>query len=486
MSSQRLRRWSATVTAAVTALPTALLATVLVTAPAQAADAAAPDGPVLNFHVARPEVGLPQPADGVDPAQIGWSLSGDADGGTAEDVVVGVDVSGIASFADFRGASCAGTRCFWPAKDIAPDGDAGGLLDVFAKPDAPLGTTGTARLFATSSNATVVETTVRVTVGTVELSVNWLPDTDSAVPGSTLDAPITVSNAGSLPARGAILRLVTTPGLGFAQRFANCAYGTTGDEVPGQTLGEAVCHLGPVEPGKRYRLSTAVGLDVKRTALFEFLHYRITPASASAPTRTAASASVPASAPVPTAASVLSAPNGAAHRPVLSLVPDGSAPPSGSEPEHVRWIVNAVNTADIAVTGDTVRAEPGDEVTLTAKVRNGGPASVNLLTSDDHLAVLVDIPEGTTAVRLPKRCGVWTGGGMGEPAPGARQYVCTIGRPFDVGQVASLPFTVRVDADAPAATSGDVRSMTVWGGKTAYDPNEDNNTDAFTVLAKRA
>lgn len=485
MSSHSRRRWSA----APTALAVALLGAVLVGAPAQAspseparADApgtlGAQDGPVLNLTVTRDEVGLPQPADKTDPPQISWGLAGDADGGTAKDVVVRIDVSGISSFADVDGVVCPGDVCAWPARDIAPDGFAGGILDMNAKPDAPLGTTGMARLYATSSNANVVETTVKVTVGAVGLVVNKIPRTDTAEPGTPLDAPITIANTGSLTAQGVELRLATTQGLGFAQRFANCTYGTTDDIAAafGRTLDDAVCRIStPVEPGKRYRLSTSVGIDVKKTALFEFLDYRATPLAVAVPT-TAGSGSG------------RSGGSGGSDGsgPVLALVPDGGAPPSAAATDHELWIINAANTADLAVTGDTATADPGDSVTLTAKVRNDGPASFDLLTSDDRIGLLVDIPQGTTAVKVPEHCGPWTGGGMGEPELGAPQYLCAIGSPFQVGEVATLPFTVTVGKDASATTSGDVRHMSVNGGELAFDTNKANDTAQFTVRVKDA
>ncbi|MFE2844504.1 LPXTG cell wall anchor domain-containing protein [Streptomyces scopuliridis] len=481
MSLPNRRRWSATPAA----VAVVLLGAVLVGTPAQAdpsrpsqpaaeanqpppaaqanrPQAAQADRPVLKFHVVRNEVGLPQPAES-DPPQISWGVPGDPDGGTAKDVVVKIDVSGISAFTDVRGAGgCPDDVCAWPVTDIAPDGWAGGVLDMSAKPGAALGTTGTARVYATSSNATVIDTTVKVTVGAVALVVSRLPQTDTAEPGSTLDAPITVANNGSLTAEGVELRLDTSHELGFAQRFSNCVYGTT--DLPsgnGRTLPEAVCRIStPVEPGKRYRLSTSVGFDVKKTALFEFVDYRVTPLAATVPT---------------------SAKSGNGSGPVLALVPDGGAPPSGSLTDWWRWIVNAANTADLDVTGDTVTADPGDTVTLAAEIRNDGPASVDLITTDGQLSLLVDIPKGTTAVKVPERCRLWKGDGTSEPDPDAPAYICWIGSPFPVGKVATLPFVLKVGKDAPATTRGVVRHMSEYGAELTYDTNKANNKAFFTV-----
>ncbi|MFE4060876.1 hypothetical protein ACFXP3_32050 [Streptomyces sp. NPDC059096] len=456
------RRFGASAAIAVT-----LLAVGLVGAPAQAepsGGSAAQSGPELNFTVTRDKIRLPQPlVYPDDPAQISWGLPGDPDGGTARDVVVTLDVSGISAFADFSGISCSDDLCSWPVRDIEADGFSGGLLEVMAKPDAPLGTTGTARLTATSSNGTIAPLTVQVTVGTMDLVVNRLPQKNGAQPGSSLEAPITVANMGSMTSPGVELTLTTTQGLDFAPRFANCAYGTT-DDFPyghGRTLDSAVCRVDtPLEPGKRYRLSAPVGVDVKGTALFEFLDYRVKPP---ADTVTTAGDSRDAGAPV------------------LTLVQDGAAPPPGTVTEQAMWMINAANTADLAVTGDSAAAGPGTEVTLTAKLRNDGPATFDLLTSDDQIGLLVDIPEGTTAVRVPERCRPWNGLGTDDPRPGAPQYLCEFRGPFPVGRSVDLPFTLRVAEDAPATTGATMRTMSVNGGELTFDTHKANNTAEFTV-----
>ncbi|MFC9428847.1 hypothetical protein [Streptomyces sp. NPDC056987] len=467
--------------AALTAIAVALLGVGLGGAPAQAepsGSSAARYGPELNFTVSRDKVDVPQPlVYPGDPAQISWGLPGDPDGGTAKDVVVTIDVSGISAFADVKGISCRENLCSWPVRDIEADGFAGGVMEVLAKPDAPLGTTGTARLTATSSNATIAPLTVQVTVGTMELVVNRLPQKDGAEPGTSLAAPITVANMGSLTSPGVELKLTTTQGLGFAPRFANCAYGTS-DDLPsghGRTLESAVCRIGtPVEPGKRYRLSAPVGLDVKGTALFDFLDYRVKPPADAV--RTAADPR--------DGGSKGSGPSGEA--PVLTLVPDGEAPAPGTVTEQGMWMINAANTADLAVTGDSATAEagPGTEVTLTAKLRNDGPATFDLLTSDAQIGLLVDIPQGTTAVKVPERCRPWNGLGTDDPRPGAPQYLCAFRSPFAVGQAVDMPFTLRVTEDAPATTRATMRTMSVYGGELTFDTHQANNTAQFTVRVK--
>ncbi|MFD6427055.1 hypothetical protein [Streptomyces sp. NPDC060198] len=449
MSSVRPRGWPAALTAAAVTLLPAVVA---------APTAHAEDAPALTLVANHSKVGLPQPAVRGDSSQIGWGMAGEDGGSTAKDVVVKVDVSDISGFADITGLSCVDDICSWPSRNISPGESTGGIVDVNAKPGAALGTTGTARLFATSSNAIITETTVELTVGAVDLGIARIPDTKDAAPGSTLAAPITVSNSGSLTADAVTLSLAATPGLGFAQKFSNCTYGKSTDipSAHGHALDTAVCHLTtPVEPGKAYRLSSEVGIGVEPTALYEFVDYQVEAVSSS----------------VPKAA--------ATDGPVLSLVEDGTPPVVRTD--HAQWRIDADNTADIALTGSTANAAPGDETVLTAKVRNNGPATFNLLNSDAQVGVLVEIPKGTTAVKIPTECDVWTGGGMGEHTLGAREYMCEVESPFTVGETVELPFTVKVEQDAPATTSGDVGVTTVWGGELGADRDKANDTAKFTV-----
>jgi LPXTG-motif cell wall-anchored protein len=445
MSQRTWRRWAATLAAtAVTLLGGAL----------GGAAAHADGGPTFQLNAS--DVGLAVPSDG--DGQISWGL--DTKGATIHDVKITVDLTGISAFADSRDSFCVDGLCTWDPTDVGPNGT-GGVLDIAPKAGAALGTKGTAVITGTSSDATILKEDVTVTVGAVDLLVDGIKRIDDATPGSTLTAPITLANTGSLTASQVDYRFVISPGLAFAQRFSNCDYGTTSDDANsgGQTVEDAVCHLStPVEPGQKYQLSTPLKLKVKNSALFEFLSYQPTTISTAVPS------------------SVQRDDSGS----VLSLVADGKAPVTGQEQSE--WIVNATNTADIAVTGDTATAAPGSEVTLTAKIGNLGPASVGLFTTDTQLSLLVDIPKGTAATKVPAACGPYAAGaGKGRPKLGAPQYICDLDRPFNAGHSEKLDFTVKVDADAPATTTSAVQPLLAFGGKPPYDTDKANSTGHFTV-----
>jgi LPXTG-motif cell wall-anchored protein len=443
MRNRTWRRWAAATAAAAAAL----LGGALTAVPAHA-----DTGPTLQLTATNP-VGLAVPPD--DEGQISWGL--DTQGDTIHDVSVTVDITGISSFADTSDGYCTAGLCTFTHDEVDGHGT-GGIVDIKAKSGAHLGDTGTAVITGTASDATLKSYTVKVTVGQVGLVVGARTQLEDVTPGGTVSAPLTVANTGSLTSTGVDYRFAISPGLSFAQHYANCAYGTAVvDDSWGQTVEDAVCHFDtPLEPGKKYALSTPLKLKVKDSALFEFLSYQATSTGSA----------------VPSAAKTDGGPT-------LSLVPDGTAPKSGQA--HDEWIIDAENTADLAVTGDTVTAAPGTEATLTAAVTNNGPASVDLFTSDDQLSLLVDIPKGTTATKVPSSCGPWTGGGKGEPALGAPQYICDLDQPFDAGHTEKLTFTVKVDADAPATTTGDVVPQLAYGGRPPYDTDTDNSTGHFTV-----
>lgn len=443
MSIRTWRRLAATLAAAAVTL----LGGALTTGSAHA------DGGSAPYLFAAPEVGLAVPDDGE--GQVSWGL--DSKGSTLQDVHVTVDITGISSFAGTSDDYCVNGLCVFDRGDVDEYGT-GGVVDIKAKPTAELGTSGTAVITGTASGKTLAPFTVKVTVGAVGLVVNTIEQIDDAEPGSTLTTPITVANTGSLTAATTDYRFAISPGLSFAKRFPNCDY-DTGKITDGWEQTIATCHFTtPIEPGKKYKLSTPLELKVKKSALHEILNY--------APTAT--STTVPATPRTTSAAD-------------LSLVPDGSAPPAAGGPQHSQWAIHAANTADLAVTGDTATAKPGATATLTATVGNLGPASVNRATYDDHLGLLVGIPEGTTTTQVPAACDPWTEGGSGEPALGAPQYMCDLDSRFDSGHTQRLTFTVKVDADAPATTSSSVTAQLAYGGALPYDTDKANNTGTFTV-----
>ncbi len=421
--------------------------------PAMSAQAA--DGPVVHIWVQSDAIGLPVPPSD-DPPLISWGLKNDGPG-AAKDVAISADLSDVKDWVTVNGKSL--DTFTWPAIADVPEGDnAGYIADVNAKPGTPLGTTGTVTLSGTSSNGTVVSVPVELTAGTTELTVNKLPDRKGDKPGSTVESPVTLSNTGTLPADGVQLRLRTTIGLAYAERFSNCVYSKAVGDAYGLTE-QALCTFDTVvEPGKSYRLEQPVKLDLTPQALFEYFSHEALPLSGG-------DTKPP-----------------AGNGPALSLVAAGAAATDGTPIS--RRHIDADSTADMVAGGDTAEGAPGDLVHVDVSLGNDGPGWVGYNASDDQPALLVTIPTGTKAVEIPDRCSVWNEeaeSGTGEQTPGAPQYICHP-QPvqFAVGDTRSFRFGLQIRANA-RTTTGEALATTAYGNTMTFDDEHGNDTAPVTV-----
>ncbi|MCT2594616.1 hypothetical protein LHJ74_32700 [Streptomyces sp. N2-109] len=434
---------------------------------ASSAEADEPDGsgageqPVITVSVSHDDLGLPVPSSSPGPTHLSWGMqkTGEA---TARDVVITMDLTGIADFATTE-RDCPGDVCTFSPGDVSDPDNAGGILPLEVKPGAELGTSGELAISGSSSNGTVLDRTVRVTAGRADLVVNEPEDEKGVRPGTTLHDPVTVGNIGSLAADGVSLRLRSTAGLEYAQRYSNCVYGTGDDDVSYHLVNEAVCRFDTkVEPGKQYRLSEPVGLDVTNRALNELFDYRATPANGSA----------------------ARAGGSEGTGPELTLVPDGAAPAQGED--QAMQVIDVDNTADLKAGGDRATGKPGQLVNLTASLRSRGPATVDVNQDDNQLGVMVDIPKGTKAVGIPEDCSPWSEDGPGQPAPGKPVYICYVHSPFAKGDVEHLTFGLKIKAGATGVSKGEVRATTVYDLGLPFDHNPSNNTARLKVKVKGA
>ncbi|NDZ77984.1 LPXTG cell wall anchor domain-containing protein [Streptomyces sp. SID10853] len=252
-------------------------------------------------------------------------------------------------------------------------------------------------------------------------------------PGEVRTDSLTFTNQGDAPADGVTMRLRITRGLAFPEHAAGCTYSTDSDQVS-----VAVCHYDKVlEPGQHF--TAPVDFKVLPKALLENVEYG---------TGTA-----------------------------------GGDPASGSTDTSYRSLpVTADNTADLAAVGDTAKGKPGDQVTVTAGLRNDGPGWIDDNTSDDQPAVMVDIPEGTTAVEVPKDCMPFgIDGPSGPSAPGKRKYVCLPPEHiYEVGSLNAYKFVLRIEKGAKD-TSSEVKATSVYDIHPAFDKNPSNDKAKLTL-----
>ncbi|MEU9172237.1 LPXTG cell wall anchor domain-containing protein [Streptomyces sp. NPDC048420] len=440
------------------AVLTAVAAVVAAWLPATSAQAA--DGPVVHIKMQKNDMALPMPPS-LDPPQVSWLLYNDGPG-VAKDVNISMDLSDVKSWLTVDGKA-ADDVYTWPAMEEVDEGsESGYIADINPKPDTPLGTTGTVTLNGTSSNGTVVSTTVKLTVGSAELTVNQLADRKGDKPGSTIETPVTISNTGSVPADGVQLRVITTVGLSYADRFSNCVYSTVPDDGSYNATQQALCTFDTVvEPGKRYTLDQPLNLDVTKQALYEFVSRE--------------------------ALTLPGTPTASGSGPKLSLVAAGAAATDGIY--LARQHIGIDNTADMVADGDTAEGAPGDLVHVDISLTNKGPARVANNVDDDQPALLFTVPTGTKAVEIPKRCSVWipeAEAGSGEQTPGAPQYIChSDPNEFEVGDARTFRFGLEIREGA-ATTTGEALATTGYGNTMKFDDNHANDTADVTVEVEDA
>ncbi|MET9530236.1 MULTISPECIES: hypothetical protein [unclassified Streptomyces] len=256
---------------------------------------------------------------------------------------------------------------------------------------------------------------------------------DPWTPGEVRTDSLTFTNQGDAPADGVTVRLRITRGLAFPGHAAGCTYSTDSDQVA-----VALCHFDKVlAPGQHF--TTPIDFKVLPKALMENVEY--------------------------------------------GTGTTGGDPESGSTALSYRSLaVTADSTADLAAVGDTAKGKPGDKVTVTAGLRNDGPGWIDNNTSDDQPAVMVDIPQGTTAVQVPKDCQPFAiDGPSGPSAPGKRKYVCTPpDHTFEVGSLHAYTFVLKIEKGAKD-TSSEVKATSVYDIHPVFDKNPANDKAKLVI-----
>lgn len=378
-----------------------------------------------------------------------WKVAGE---GAAHHVHLAVDLSGVADFAEPAPSEhCDGNLCTLDLASATSDIHA---ITLVPKPGAAIGSSGTLSVSGTASDATVTGDHVTLTNGKTQLKVSESAEQLDQVLGDTLTFPLTVWNTGQLPAaKGVRLRIATTAGLHLQGSWANCR------DVPagyrgGHIVHETLCDFPtPVEPGRQYALSSPLRVKVGDEAWRDKIIYDVTPLTGAAPA------------------------NGPGTP--LTLVPDGAMPSDGNHEPFFTTYVNTVNHVDFAVTGDTVTGRRGGHATLHATVIDHGPAVVEDLLDDEiGLSVLVYLPPGTKATKIPHSCyPPGTDGSYHGPRMGLSTYECYFGDPVP-GDRHVLSFTVAIGPRTPVVSTGRVQTQEFFEG---FDPDASNDSAALTL-----
>ncbi|MGA5358270.1 hypothetical protein [Streptomyces purpurascens] len=381
-----------------------------------------------------------------------------------------VDVSEIAAFARVSWpANCAPESeakavCAVPEMPAGTDSVPAATFELRALPGADVSASGYVRYSAAAGEATSHPGETRVGVGNgPDLGLSEADHQRDLRPGSQTSVRATLSNSGNRTAERTLLWLNASYGLRFKERHANCEYREH------ETGTSALCVLDEaVAPGQQYALKT--GLGVGRKAMYERFDHSVHPYSDEALaemrgewTWTRGTGSE------------------LDLRPVAAAGATVSDPDIDPQDNYGTVILDALNTADLKLTGSRVSGGAGDTVTARVTVHNRGPAWVASLGAGASVAtVRFRAPEGTTAVNLPEeRC--WTQ--PEEPEEGsATTYFCRT--PIHLHDKASYTFEIplRIDrvvrgARTTVETLNDDPELSI----REFDPNLRNNRAEIVV-----
>ncbi|WP_075739022.1 DUF11 domain-containing protein [Streptomyces acidiscabies] len=353
---------------------------------------------------------------------------------TVSDGKLTVDVSGLAGVAEVLWPSnCvpSGTSAVCDAGDV-PVLRAGFVpqvtLKIRALAGAAAGATGRISYGAEATggpDGTLVAPadsfTTDVTVGTgPDLSVPTPADLTGVQPGTTVDAPFSITNHGDQAANGFTVQMWTSYGLDLATAYPQC----TSEDIDGFLVHYTCAFDTVVQPGETVGLPQPLKVTVTPHALDERFDFSVDTASGQ-----------------------------------TDLQPSDNG---------TGWQLRADNTADFAVSGTYEGGAAGETVGLTARLTDNGPAWAANIRSGDPVAVLdVTLPAGTSAVSVPDRC-----------TPHGAGYACELGIMIKPGESAAFPFTVRVDSVVPGA-KGSVSARPSYGTGFSFDPDSSNNSAEF-------
>ncbi|MET7984064.1 MULTISPECIES: LPXTG cell wall anchor domain-containing protein [unclassified Streptomyces] len=268
--------------------------------------------------------------------------------------------------------------------------------------------------------------------GEPSLVISTLPSA-SPKPGEVYDKNVVITNNGTAAADGVTFRMRLTRGLDFPEEVKGCTYSTVADQVR-----QALCELDLVI-GPGASVETPVRFKALPKALMEAVEY--------------------------------------------GTSATGADPGEGFTDSYRRLDLTADSSADLVAVGDDTEALAGGQQSVFVQLRNDGPGWIQNRTSDDQPALMVRIPKGTTAGRVPKDCQPFGIDGPNAPGgtPGRPTYVCTPDdHIIEVGQALTYAFTLDV-AKGTRTTDGSVKATSVYDIHPAFDKNPANDTAKIHV-----
>ncbi|MFE2168552.1 hypothetical protein ACFXB3_26375 [Streptomyces sp. NPDC059447] len=446
-----------------------LMAAGLAAAPANAAD------PGSAFTIISPaqEVLPPHPGTGAArKTSVAFRLKESASNGFVHEVTFSIDLSGLKGVADVALAKQQAGHCTLSATAVTCKENKAWYdteivaLELTAAKDAKLGATADLTMTGTSATASYQSATTRLKIGGADLVMEDAGLKKEMVPGRTQALPLVFSNKGTEAVPGVSLRLRSTRGIGFVERYDNCTYSS----VPGDYVTCAI--EGEIKPGATYETVEPTTVKAGSNGLFEWLDYAVVerdtgakPAGTSGASATGKKLTIRERAAKPSA------------RSVVELNPADNSR---------ELAIRVQNTADLAATPISLKGKKGEKVKADVKVRNNGPAGVNLRPEADEVTVDIRVPAGAKVTRVPMECNASNpDGSYRSELLGAPRYECPLRGTYENFE-ASFVFDMTIEEVVQDATGWVGYGLPGAKGVSApaWDPKKDNNTAAFVINAK--
>ncbi|MBM2618878.1 hypothetical protein JIG36_25290 [Actinoplanes sp. LDG1-06] len=360
--------------------------------------------------------------------------------------------------------------CTSPVTALIPAGvDAVLVGYVKIADDGVIGRQATLTATMTVEGHAPITRTARITIGEgVTLTAPGGDRMVSAEPGDPIDAPLTVTNSGTLAAQGVGFISGNSYFLESRTQYSNCEY--TDGALNGCTFDQTL------EPGTTYRLN---------------LPFRVR-ADTLAPDVQAGGWLWMTDAELADQRQwIRNGGYGQIGTPgrggVLRLVPVATAkagPPQaqrGHAEESLKVQLTGRNSADVAAVGATASGRKGAVVTVPVSLVNHGPAAFDHTRGAGWPDARFYVPKGATAVRVPDSCFPMTAGGtidgLRPGAPGSSRYSCDFSTVLKVGGTVKWEFGLRIDEVIAGARGAVAVGAPTWTGEL----NPANNTAAVVL-----
>ncbi|WP_018254814.1 LPXTG cell wall anchor domain-containing protein [Salinispora mooreana] len=364
-------------------------------------------------------------------------------------------------------------RCVNPLPDTIEDTRGAYRASLVPTADAANGDEGVLKVSFSAQGFSPVthDATVRIGAG-VDL-VAGAEHEFSVAPGETFTEPLTVSNAGEVTANGAVAFFDHDYGIRADQRYSNCNY--DGDHLLFCRFDEKLT------PGASYSapLTHKLGSDTYAPSFVHGNVYWQTPAEFEAYEARLHRLGISLGEPGTGGKLTLTEQNRIQSARGAQADPDPS-----NNWSYLDISATGSNGTDLEAIGTEVSGEKAAEVQASIGFRNNGPATLDYTRPGSSVTYLnVDVPQGTTAVKVPDLCSPLLGDEFGDRGEaGAANYRCYVSSFSKVGEQQTFDFTLRIDeviADAAGAVKVNVPCRCEGG---FYDDLQPANDEAAILV----